>query len=106
MKNNFPIVDSDHRSLESLAKRARLQPEKVLMLAVLKAAIDCYRESMMKGSRKTAADERWFLERNEVWPFSFENICFNLELDAGCIRQTVLGWKMYDSKSMRQLKAS
>ena len=107
MKNNLPTADLDERSLEEIAKRARLQPEKLLMLAVLKNGIDCYKQRVMTSNVRLIRDEHWFFERGETWPFSFEYICFGLQLDPDYIRQTLLRWKGAHCKSsMPELRAS
>jgi hypothetical protein len=61
-----------------------------LMLAVLKDAIECierYRAS--RGARSHAAYAaalRWVCTNNPHWPFSFENICCELDLNADRLR--------------------
>ena len=107
MRNNLPTADLDERSLEEIAKKVHLQPEKLLMLAVLKNGIDCYKQRVMTSNVRLIRDEQWFFDRSEAWPFSFENICFCLQLDPGYIRQTLLHWKQIHCKSATpELRAS
>jgi len=65
-------------------------PEKRLLMAVLLDAIEELKvvtQSAREGSdarhRKLAA---WFAARDVSWPFSFENVCEHLDLNADCIR--------------------
>ena len=76
--------------------RARVhQPERRLMLAVLESAISDW--LVRRGTRvaarhdlRVAVDEDlagWFASTDRRWPYSFENICAALGLDAGGIRR-------------------
>ena len=81
--------------------------KKLLMLAVLKNGIDCYKQRVITSNVRLIRDELWFFDRGEAWPFSFENICFFLQLDPDCIRQTLLRWKRDHCKSSTlELRAS
>jgi hypothetical protein len=71
-----------------------LTPQQKLMLAVLTDAIDCFRQY---GAASDGRSERlfqeardWIFERDSDWPFSFENICDTLGLDAGYIRRGLI----------------
>jgi hypothetical protein len=65
-------------------------PERKLFVAVLMSAI----EDFLGGLRSSnhGADpafrklEAWFFSRDNRWPFSFENVCAQLDLDADLIR--------------------
>ncbi len=65
-------------------------PEKRLFAAVLMSAIADFEEvadsSKQRDNPQFQKLRAWFLSRDTTWPFSFENVCQNLELDAGCIR--------------------
>jgi hypothetical protein len=66
-------------------------PEQRLMAAVLTQAMDDLR--LIRGYRgrsRLAQVERWFDARRQEWPFSFENLCAGLGLDADRIRAVVL----------------
>jgi len=72
-------------------------PELKLMAAVLDDAIRSF--CRCTGARKPA-DRRLFRETSEwfeasdlSWPFSFENICTALALDAGWIRRRLRRWQ-------------
>lgn len=74
----------------------RGEPYKRLMAAVLQAVVDdcrggsVYRRSMGQGTidvrsiRKALA---YVASRDRTWPFSFENLCEALGLDAGGLRE-------------------
>ena len=76
--------------------RARAQqPERRLMLAVLESAIADWlvrrdRQVAARHARPVAVHEDlagWFASEDRRWPYSFENICAALGLDAGSIRR-------------------
>jgi hypothetical protein len=76
------------------------EPQKRLMVAVLRAVIDdcrggsVYRRAAGKGVvaagsiRKAAA---YVASTDRGWPFSFENLCDALGLDAGALRDELIG---------------
>jgi hypothetical protein len=67
------------------------RPERRLMLAVLEDAIGTLLKhggSARGRSRRLVREaEQWIHARNHDWPFSFENICSVLNLDAGALRK-------------------
>jgi hypothetical protein len=71
------------------------QPERRLMLAVLESAIAEWlvrRETRVapRHAARVCVDEDlpgWFASSDRRWPYSFENICAALGLDAGGIRR-------------------
>jgi hypothetical protein len=72
------------------------QPEKRLMLAVLKDALDVlrHREAVRDCvPRLRAQAESWVPSDDRAWPFSFLNICQALDLDVGRLRTVVRQWK-------------
>ncbi len=66
-------------------------PERRLMLAVLEDAIGTVLKHGASGrgrSRRLLREaEQWIHARDHDWPFSFENICSVLNLDAGALRK-------------------
>jgi hypothetical protein len=87
------------------------EPQKRLMAAVLRAAIDdCrggsdYRRSAGKGVlgsgsiRKAVA---YVASTDRAWPFSFENICDALGLDVAALREELIVMRApYDSAARR-----
>ena len=71
-----------------------LEPEKVLLLAVLQDAIDCYRK--FSAARDRAGRDRfreaqsWISGADNRWVFGFANICDLLGLDPQYIRRGLL----------------
>jgi hypothetical protein len=66
-------------------------PEQRLMIAVLRDAIGCCirgahtHDVRQRRLRNEAA--RWMGDGDTVWPYSFENICAALGLDAATVRR-------------------
>lgn len=73
------------------------QPEKRLMLAVLEEAIATFQRhvgSTSPRSLRLVEDvEEWTDARGQDWPFSFENICEALNLEAEYVRGGMTRWK-------------
>jgi hypothetical protein len=82
---------------ESLRKALPFGGEKMLMLAVLEEAVDCYKRNLLVKDRKAqnlfAETEAWISARGDDVLFSFENVCDALGLDADYLRSGLLGWK-------------
>jgi hypothetical protein len=82
---------------DNLHRKAILQSEKRLMLAILEDAIDCYQDNVLaqSGKAKVRFDEvqEWIVERDRDWVFSFESICEELGFDPRYVRQGLLRWK-------------
>jgi hypothetical protein len=72
---------------------SELQPERRLMLAVLKDALlvlrRCHTAEGAWSQRQLRETEEWFASRDMTWPFAFECICEELGLDAERIRAGV-----------------
>jgi hypothetical protein len=77
--------------LQNLRRTQHIEPEKRLMLGVLKDAIDCFLDNVNarngKRKRQFQEAEEWFFEKGTDWTFSFESICGILGLDSGYIRK-------------------
>jgi hypothetical protein len=70
------------------------QGEKRLMLAVLRDAVNCI-EGYRTGGRKQSWPAYrealyWVLTQDHTWLFSFENICFALDLNPARLRTVLL----------------
>src|SRR5215469_15143205 len=77
-----PILPSQF--FEGRKKNRVLEPEKRLMLAVLTDAVRCYqvgcdaqRTSPIRAFREA---EQWLFSTTSYGPFSFENVCYTLEI--------------------------
>jgi hypothetical protein len=90
-----PVVSAQY--FESLRRKTLLEPEKMLMLAVLEDAIKCFQNKVLARNRRREKlfeeSEAWILARDRDWFFSFENICEVLEINPAYVRQGLLGWK-------------
>ncbi len=82
---------------ETISRKAYLEPEKRIMLAILQDAIDCFQKYMFARNDRGRAifdeTEHWITEENNDWLFSFEGICECLGFDPEYIRKGLLLWK-------------
>ena len=71
----------------------RMEPHKRLMLAVLQTVVDDCRRMIVRqpgGSaerRMTEEARAYIASTDRNWPFSFENLCEAMGLDANCLRR-------------------
>ncbi len=71
-------------------RNTRACGERALMLAVLEDAIRCLEDGPRRDARAARETEAWIRSDDEEWPFSFLNLCANLEIDAGQLRRALL----------------
>lgn len=92
-----PDILIDAQFQASHKRRFHLDPEKVLMLAVLQDAVGCFQEHVAaKCKRKQVMHyeaEQWIANPDRSYLFSFENICDALGFDADYMRQGLARWK-------------
>ena len=83
--------------LSTYQRRFHLDPERVLMLAVLQDAIVCFQEYLGADCKRKVTlymdAEQWLFDGDRSYLFSFENICEALGFDAAYLRQGLLRWK-------------
>lgn len=75
----------------------RGEGERALMRAVLQDAIRCLSGQVGGGHQRLALAQQardWIASRDEEWPFSFENVCQGLGLDAHRLRPQLLRMPM------------
>lgn len=74
-----------------------LERERLLMLAVLEDAIDCYQKYAHardpRGRQMFEESREWVLSADRSWLFSFENICDTLEINADYVRRGLREWR-------------
>ena len=74
-----------------------LERERLLMLAVLEDAIDCYQKYAHardpRGRQMFEESREWVLSMDRAWLFSFENICETLEINADYVRRGLREWR-------------
>jgi len=74
---------------ETFAKGRDLDPEKRLLAAVLKDAVDTYRTLVFAGGRHFAEAEKWIFSDDHKYTFSFRNVCDILGLSPSRIRPSL-----------------
>jgi hypothetical protein len=87
----LPTQFCDGRRAETL-----LEPEKRLMLAILKDAIDCFRDncSAKQGKKKRLFDNaKGWLFGSDDWVFGFQNICSVLGLNPKYVLKGLVRWQ-------------
>jgi hypothetical protein len=74
-----------------------LERERLLMLAVLEDAIDCFQKYAHsrdpRGRQMYDEAREWVTSADRNWLFSFENICDTLEINADYVRRGLREWK-------------
>ena len=92
-----PDILLSEQYLDSIRTKAIRDPEKRLMLAILEDAISCFQAGLVARSNRQQAlcreADEWIFENEREWPFSFENLCEALDLDAGYIRKGLIRWR-------------
>lgn len=78
-------------------RRLHLNPEQVLMLAVLEDAIICFQDHVAATCKRKRLlhleAEQWILDDDKSYLFSFENICDSLAFEPAYLRQGLVRWK-------------
>lgn len=98
MNENMRAVVGDDSSVaaqyfDTLRRGEPLEPEKALLLAILKDAIDMYRK--YRGARDRLGKEQfreaeeWLMGGGDDWIFAFDSVCELLDLDPDYIRRGV-----------------
>jgi predicted phosphoadenosine phosphosulfate sulfurtransferase len=89
------LIDAQFQSTQR--RRFHLDPERVLMLAVLQDAVVCFQEhAAAKCKRKQALHrdaEEWITNTDRSYLFSFENVCETLAFDPDYMREGLQRWK-------------
>jgi hypothetical protein len=80
-----------------LKRKGAHEAERRLAVAVLQDAVDCYQKHLLARDRKTRQlfidAEQWISSDDRSWPFSFENICDLLHVNAAYLRRGLFLWK-------------
>ena len=73
------------------------EPIERLMFAVLDDAIRCYQTNFgvqrLRARRSLAETKQWLFGLSNDAPFSFENICEVLQIDAPRVQRAILRWR-------------
>jgi hypothetical protein len=98
-----PDVLAVHEYLSVYQYRPALTPERRLLAAILRDAIDSYMRYCSAKSRREKKmlqeTEEWFFGSDEEGVFSFENVCEILKLSPGYIRRGLLHYKQGQSQN-------
>ena len=81
----------------ALKRKGTHEPERRLAVAVLQDAVDCFQKHLRARDRKArqlfVEAEEWISSEDRSWPFSFENICDLLQINAAYLRRGLLIWR-------------
>ncbi|GEM_PF-253521 len=92
-----PDILIENQYQATYRRRFHLDPERVLMLAVLQDAVVCFQDNLKATCKRKqmmhldAAE--WIANEDRSYPFSFENVCEALGYDPAYMRQGLLRWK-------------
>ncbi len=79
---------------DTFRRSQHLEPEKMLLFAILEDAVHCYRKySEAKdraGKERYREAQQWIMRGENDWIFSFDNVCELLGLDPQYVRQGLL----------------
>ena len=82
-----------------------LERERLLMLAVLEDAVDCYQKYAHsqdpRGRQMYDEAREWVTSTDRIWLFAFENICDTLEINAEYVRRGLREWREKNQNGQR-----
>ena len=94
--------------LDTVRRENHLDPEKMLMLAVLEDGVTCFQRNFStqgeKEKRLLSEEEEWVLMENRDWLFSFDNICETLGLNPGYIREGLQRQRQHQPRERDQVR--
>jgi hypothetical protein len=83
--------------LATYRRKFHLNPEQVLMLAVLEDAIICFQDHVAATCKRKRLlhleAEQWILDEDRSYLFSFENICDAVGFEPTYLRHGLARWK-------------
>jgi hypothetical protein len=86
-------ADAQQRFFDTFRRAEYLEPERVLLLAVLEDAIHCYRKFAnahdRAGRERFREVEQWLLGGGNDWIFAFDTLCELLALDPDYVRRGI-----------------
>ena len=91
----IPAVDTALISQywDTAQRQDYVEPEKYLMLAVLKDALLDYQNNLARQNGRFKSARAWFFNESSNQLFSFETICLILNLSASFIRKELSAWQ-------------
>lgn len=82
-------------------------PERRLAVAVLADAVDCYQKHLFSrdaNGRQLFNDaDRWISLQKSSWPFSFCNLCEELDINPEYLYQRLQRWRKSALREARQI---
>jgi len=89
------LIESQFQSTQT--RQLPMEPERVLMLAVLRDAVSCYQDHVSARNKPKRLlhreAEEWILDKDRSHLFSFENLCEVLGYDPDYMRAGLCRWK-------------
>jgi hypothetical protein len=89
------LISFQHQATQR--RRFYLEPERLLMLAILEDAVVCLQDNLGATCKRKKAlyrdAEEWILNQGKSYLFSFENVCEALNFDPAYLRQGLMRWK-------------
>ena len=112
-ENNFTIMTDDTSMLQyyldTFRRSQHLEPEKLLIAAILEDAVQEYRKYIRAhdadGKKRFREVEEWIMRGGNDWIFSFDSVCDLLGLDPDYVRRGVLdtiGRPVQEEKSVHR----
>jgi hypothetical protein len=92
-----PDILVHEQFLSTYVRRFHLEPEKILMLAVLRDGVACFQENLgateQRKRQRFLDANRWIMNEDRSYFLSFENICDALGFEPSYMRQGLMKWK-------------
>jgi hypothetical protein len=105
-----PDVLCLHEYLHIYQGRSTETPERRLVAAVLRDAVECYLRTCRAPNRRKKRSfrevEEWFFRNDDSGVFSLENVCAILNLSAGYIRRMLLEYQAQNIGAVSSRKES
>ena len=93
-----PDILSGHQFFRIFRQKSHSEREEKLMFAVLTDAIECFQKYLDENSRRSrrlySEAAAWIASRDSSWPYSFENICEVLNINANYLRLGLMQWRI------------
>jgi hypothetical protein len=100
------LIGEDYSA--NFRRKIPLEPERILLLAILEDGIRSYQENIfaVNGKRRTLFDEanEWIVSDDDTWFCSFVSICTLLNLEPAYIRRGLRQWELKARKTNAQKK--
>jgi hypothetical protein len=105
MSMPFGLLEPDVLLPHQWKVRSGISSEELLMVAVLGNALASFQKHASatdaNGRRQFAEDREWIYSSDRQWPFSFENVCDVLQIDAEWVRWKLRHWRQRHARRTR-----